>query len=78
MQESLISKITEEAVRKVTYHLQLQVDFLKLENDRTKQRLEQLEQQNQPKQAIGFHAKGSETTPELAFKSYRKYSGTHD
>ncbi|OAS19260.1 hypothetical protein [Paenibacillus oryzisoli] len=71
MNESLISKITDEAAKKVIYHQHLQIEALK-------HRLDKLEQKDVPKQAIGFHTKGSETTPELAFKSYRKYSGTHD
>lgn len=69
--ESLISKITDEAARKVIYHQHLQIESLKL-------RLDKLEQRETPKQAIGFHAKGSESSPELAFKSYRKYSGALD
>lgn len=69
--EDLISKITEEAARKVIYHQHLQIESLK-------SRLDKLEQRDTPKQAIGFHSKGSDSTPELVFKSYRKYTGTHD
>lgn len=71
MNESLIVKITDEAARKLIYHQHLQIESLQ-------RRLDKLEQQDAPKQAIGFHSKGSDTTPELAFKSYRKYNGTHD
>ena len=71
MNESLVSKITDEAARKVIYHQYLQIESMRL-------RLDKLEQQKEQTQAIGFHTKGSETTPELAFKSYRKYTGDYD
>lgn len=69
--ESLIVKITDEAARKVIYHQHLQIEALK-------RRLDKLEQREVPKQAIGFHPNVSDSTPELAFKTYREYTGTHD
>jgi hypothetical protein len=62
--ESLISKITDEAAKKVIYHQHLQIESLKL-------RLDRLEQQSKPTQTIGFHAKEGEKQIETAFKNVR-------
>lgn len=64
MNESLISKITDEAARKVIYHQHLQIESLKL-------RLDKLEQRDVPKQAIGFHVKEGEKQLNQAFKNVR-------
>lgn len=66
MNESLMVKITCEAARKVIYHQHLQIESLKL-------RLDRLEQQMQPTQAIGFHAKEGEKTIQTAFKKVRHH-----
>lgn len=66
MNESLISKITCEAARKVIYHQHMQIESLKL-------RLDRLEQQMQPTPAIGFRVKEGEKSMTTAFKNARHH-----
>ena len=64
MNESLVSKITDEAARKIIYHQYLQIESMRL-------RLDKLEQQKEPTQAIGFHTKEGEKQIETAFKNVK-------
>lgn len=64
MNKSLIKNVNCEAARKLIYHLTLQIEALNLKIDR-------LEQQIQPTQAIGFHVKESEKQLYTAFKNIR-------
>ena len=61
---SLISKITDEAARKVIYHLSLQIEALTY-------RLDKLEQQNRQTQAIGFNVKEGEKHLGIVFKNVK-------
>ena len=65
---SLISKITDEAARKVIYHLSLQIEVLTY-------RLDKMEQQMKPVKTIGFHQNPSTSSVELAFKNTKFIGG---